>query len=145
LAASAWLRELSTFSVTKASQLRTKSDQWHADARFLHDSRRYAASVYLGGFVIELMLKAALWPRRREPRIASLLHRSHDLRQLVEECQAIWAEIQKPPHARVLQSLEFLASWSVRIRYNPKQPSADDSADYRRRVELVRTWLRGKT
>ena len=139
-----WLRDLSQFSITKASQLREKSNQWFRETEFLFRNERRAAFVYLGGFVIECLLKYALWPQRHRPEIRKLLWGSHDLDKLLAACGALERELSKPPWDGVRESFEFLKSWSVRIRYNPKCPSAHDVRDYRRRLSEVRQWLLGR-
>jgi hypothetical protein len=141
---SRWLLELARFGVTRQGQLLAKSDQWWTEVDWLIRKRRWAAGVYLGGFVVELLLKAELWPRRAEPRITALLGRSHDLRLLLAHCPRLEEELQRLGGERVRASFDFLGSWSVRIRYNPKQPSADDARDFWRRLAEVREWLRGK-
>jgi hypothetical protein len=140
-----WLLELSRFAITKPSQLREKSDQWFNEVEFLHEHERWSPLIYLGGFVIECLLKSVLWTRRAEPRAAQLVGRSHDLGQLLAECAALDAEIRKPAFAQVRSAFEFLASWTVRIRYNPKRPSAADARMYWQRLVEVRRWLLGRT
>jgi hypothetical protein len=140
-----WLEELARFAITKPSQLREKSNQWFDDADFLHQHCRWSALIYLGGFVVECSLKSVLWPRRTEPRVGRLLWHSHDLGALLAECAALDWEIQKPQFADVLSSFQFLASWTVRIRYNPKRPSAADARAYWQQLKEVRRWLLGRT
>lgn len=57
------------FQITKKSRLTTKSDQWLDDSEYLWKSKRYAAALYLGGFVIEGLLEAGLCDRRFQPQI----------------------------------------------------------------------------
>lgn len=141
--AARWLTELSAFSVEKASQLRAKSDQWFADTEFLFKSKRWASCVYLGGFVIELLLKSELWAQRNDPVIRKLLYSSHDLDQLRLACRRIDAKLSSPLENQIGSRFESLASWSVRIRYNPKIPSAGDAKFFMIRLKEVRKWLIG--
>ncbi len=96
-----WLSELARFAITKPSQLRDKSHQWFSDVQFLHEHERWSPLIYLGGFVIECLLKSVLWPRRTEPPVGQLLWRSHDLGELLAECAALDAAIRKPVFANV--------------------------------------------
>ncbi len=142
--AGSWLRELACFAITRPSQFREKSSQWFSDVVFLQKHERWSPLIYLGGFVIECLLKSVLWPRRNEPRMRQLLWRSHDLMELLAGCTALDAEIRKPAFAGVWSAFEFLASWTVRIRYNPKRPSTDDARAYWQRLTEVRRWLLGR-
>jgi HEPN domain-containing protein len=129
------------FGVTKASQLVTKSDQWFSDVQLLYRNGRYAAALYLGGFVIECLLKAALWNRRFEGRIRSILYGSHDLERLLGlNAELRQAYLAAP--ARLRESFSELSAWTVRVRYNPRRPSAADAEAFVGRLREVRAWLR---
>jgi hypothetical protein len=141
---SRWLGELSRFQVTKKSQLQSKSDQLYADVDFLNKSERRSTAVYLGGFVIELLLKAALRERRSEAAVAALLGRTHDLGELLSKCGEVESELFNPTNARIKGSFDLLANWGVRIRYDPRVPSAAEARDYWGRLTEVRKWLLGK-
>jgi len=129
------------FQVTKKSQLTTKSDQWFADTEYLHKSKRYAAALYLGGFVIECLLKASLWDRRFDAKVRPLLFRSHDLGELREANTALDVQMQAD-RLRVHEQFVRLSSWTVRVRYNPKRVATQDAKDFMRRLKEVREWLR---
>ncbi|HOW18227.1 MAG TPA: HEPN domain-containing protein [Phycisphaerae bacterium] len=130
------------FSLTKKSQLTTKSDQWFDDARFLHQSARYAAALYLGGFVIECLLKAALWERRQEPDVRRLLY-SHELDDLLAALPVLAREMERDP-VGVQEEFVQICNWNVRIRYNPLRVDKRDCDDFVRRLTEVRTWLRDR-
>jgi hypothetical protein len=128
------------FQITKKSQLTTKSDQWLDDSGYLRKSERYAAALYLGGFVIECLLKASLWDRRFEPQIRPLLH-SHDLSAL----RAANTELDRRMQADRLgvhEQFVRLSNWTVRVRYNPRRVARQDADDFMRRLKEVRGWLR---
>lgn len=137
----AWLDQLGSFVPRSPGQLKTKSDQWFADARFLLSHHRFAAAVYLGGFVIELLLKAMLWPRRAEPPIGAKIFSTHDLFELLELNRVLERALHSPELKSAYDSFQFLANWTVHVRYNPKSPSAEEARDFWRRLEEVRKWL----
>lgn len=141
---STWLDDLSQFAIIRPAQLKEKSGQWFDDAKLLYVHKRYAATIYLGGFVVELLLKAGLWERRSEPEIAALLGRSHDLALLLSSMPVVADEIQKPEWDVVRVGFEHLSSWSVKVRYNPKKPSSSDARQYWRQLSEVRKWLIGR-
>src|SRR2546423_1022905 len=123
----------------KPSQLRTVAERRFADADALRRTRQNAranAVMYLGGFVLECLLKARMletygWLQSRGPttaaeaRLRSLCYRSHDLagilaslpdlsRQLAEE------DLRRGGRARLLPMLDMLcAEWTVHARYSP--------------------------
>src|SRR4051794_16242384 len=103
------------FNVHKPSQLITKSDQWFEDVLFVYRGKRHAATLYLGGFVIECLLKARLWHRRFEPRIRSLLF-SHDLGRLLD-ADVDLAQSLKVGRSAPYKQFVQLSAWTVRVRY----------------------------
>ncbi|MGD2110216.1 MAG: hypothetical protein PVI86_12610 [Phycisphaerae bacterium] len=125
------------FAVTRPSQLVTKSDQWYDDARFLHRSKRYAAAMYLGGFVVECLLKRALWGRRSEPAVRKLFFASHDLAELLDANKDLASRMQAD-RTRAYDQFVQLTSWTVRFRYNPRKPHADDARVFMRRLKETR-------
>lgn len=139
-----WLVELRKFSIRKASQLREKSNQLFEDAQFLCEAERWSTFVYLGGIVIERLLKAELWPRRHGPRIARLIYSSHDLAEMLEACPQLQRELERPTKVRVDRCFRGLCDGGVRVRYNPKKPSAEDGNQYRVWLRELRAWLIGR-
>ena len=131
------------FAVSKKTQLTTKSDQWFDDAKFLHvKAKRYGAALYLGGFVIECLLKAALWDRREERRVWDLLF-SHDLTALLELNASLARSLRSDRQNRYEQFVR-LSNWNVRVRYNPRPVRKEDADDFMRRLQEVRQWLRNR-
>jgi hypothetical protein len=130
------------FQVTKKSQLTTKSDQWFDDAEHLRKAERYAAALYLGGFVVECLLKASLWDRRFESHVRPLLY-SHDLSALRAANGALDGEMQAD-RLGVHEQFVRLSNWTVRVRYNPRKVARQDAEDFMRRLKEVRGWLRSR-
>lgn len=129
------------FAVTKKTQLATCSDQWFKDVEFLcRQTKRYRAALYLGGFVIECLLKAALWERRWEKRVRGLLF-SHDLTALLEVNPRLAKALRSDRQNRYEQFVR-LSTWTVKVRYNPKPVRQEDAGDFMRRLKEVRQWLR---
>lgn len=130
-------------AVTKKTQLATSSDQWFNDAQFLHkQTRRYRAALYLGGFAIECLLKAALWDRRRESRVRDLLF-SHDLTALLEVNSRLAAALRADRQNRYEQFVR-LSTWNVKVRNNPGRIDQEDADDFMRRLKELRRWLRDR-
>ena len=128
------------FDVTKKTQLTTTSNQLYDDTKFLYkEGQRYAAALYLGGFVIECLLKAALWKRRQEKPIRRLLF-THDLHKLLEMNTSL-AKALRADRQGLYQQFVRLSTWNVRFRYNPKNIPKSDADDFMRRLKEVRQWL----
>lgn len=132
----------SRFGVTKRTQLITKSDQWFDDTQFVYRAERLSAALYLGGFVLECLLKAALWERRTEDRVRNLLF-SHDLSGLLEANTDLASTMRADPLGRYEQFVK-LSSWTVRFRYNPKRIDPEDARIFLDRLKEVRAWLRSR-
>jgi HEPN domain-containing protein len=110
---------------------------------FLFESKRYAASMYLGGFVIECLLKSALWNRREEPAIHTLIFKSHDLEKLLVSNKWLESKMQdgaSDVHDRFVN----LTGWTVRFRYNPARPTFEDATMFMKSLKEVRAWLRSQ-
>ena len=85
-----------------------------ADVEFLYRNGRYAAALYLGGFVVECLLKAALWRRRFEARMRSLLFRSHDLGELLDASVPLPEALSRETQG-LTDGFRVLAGWSVQM------------------------------
>jgi len=121
----------------------TKSDQWFDEAKFLFRHQRYTPVMYLGGFVVECLLKAAMWDRRTNSKIRSLIFGSHDLETLLEASPFLAAQMEKDPLGIYMHFVR-ISNWNVRIRYNPKLVVQDDAKDFLGNLREVRKWLRNK-
>jgi HEPN domain-containing protein len=132
-----------TFAIKRKAQLITKSDQLFADTRFLFKSKRHAAALYLGGFVVECLLKAAVWKRRHEKKIGQLLY-SHNLTALLEHNSGLAENIRRADAGAIYIQFVRLSNWNVRFRYNPAPVAYKDAEDFMRRLSEVRAWLRNR-
>jgi hypothetical protein len=146
----------------KPTQLRTVADRRFADADALRKTRENAranAVMYLGGFVLECLLKARLletyrWLQTRGPttvdeaRLWSLCYRSHDLagilaslpdlsRQLAEQ------DLRHGGRARLLPTLDMLcAEWTVHARYSPRDEVMETASVFLSRIRELKEWLK---
>lgn len=116
--------------------------------------------MYLGGFVIELLLKARLlelhpWLQTAresrglslaQKRIWSLCYRSHDLDEIlafapdiIRRLQA--CELQGRPRLREFLS-SVCAEWTIFARYSPRTATMAEACEFLDRIEELRPWLR---
>lgn len=131
------------FCIQRKNQLIAKSDQWFNDVGYLYKGERFSASIYLGGFVVECLLKAALWPRRFEEAIRRLLYASHDLTDLLEANPTL-AQSLRNDNTGNYELFVRLSNWNVRVRYNPTRIGKQDADKFMRQLTEIRRWLRGK-
>ena len=144
------------------AQLRTAADRRMGDAEALRDTRqnvRANGAIYLGGFVLECLLKAKLleqhpWigsagsPEGRpaeDRRIWSLAYRSHDLDEILlalpEIKQRIRAKEQEG-HRHLIGKLDALCgSWTIFARYSPRQATMGQAKAFLDQVKELRPWL----
>lgn len=111
------------------------------DARALLRMKRWGGAIYLGGYVIECLLKARLLKRRG----ASDLPREywhHDLLRLMDVSGVAW-EIRLPQNSAIQdQMLLITASWDVTMRYGSTQfRNRHDARNFLEAVQKVRRWL----
>jgi hypothetical protein len=147
----------------RPSQLRTVADRRLADARYLRDSRRNEranGAMYLGGFVVECLMKASLlernpWlqnaaiPSRRTPaeqKLWSLCYRSHDLEEILEQLPEMLDPLKRlgqREQSRLTASLRSVCGqWTIFARYSPRSATMDEAAQFLARVEELKPWLK---
>ena len=147
----------------RPTQLRTVAQPRFGDASCLRNSRdneRANGGMYLGGFVIECLLKAKLLEAspclqsaghpdagpRSERHRWSLCYRSHDLDVILAELpdlQDRLALLEQRGQARVLQSLRSIcAQWTIFARYSPRMAMMSEAGDFLDRVEELKEWLK---
>jgi hypothetical protein len=146
----------------RPSQFRTVADRRFGDANALRDTGENAranGAMYLGGFVIECLLKAKLvekhpWLQNagspegrpdRERRLWSLCYRSHDLVEILANLPSIigrLTELEERKAVRLVQWLRTIcASWTVHARYSPQSADIDDARKFLDRIEEIKPWL----
>jgi hypothetical protein len=146
----------------RPSQLRTVADRRFGDAEALRktkDNARANGAIYLGGFVIECLLKAKLLERfnwlqsagspdgrsKQEQRLWSLCYRRHDLDEVLAELPEITqrlSRLEQQGSSRFSQSLKGICSqWTVFARYSPYNADIDDARKFLKQVEELKPWL----
>lgn len=145
------------------SQLQTVADRRFEDARYLarSGSNKYAnGAMYLGGFVVECLLKALLlkkYPELTSPgtiptqsgqwkQLISLVYRSHDLDEMLaklpEVTHKLLAQGQEGGQRLVTSLKGVCERWSIYARYSPYQVDSQDAAQFLERIKELRPWLR---
>lgn len=115
---------------------------------------------YLGGFVIELLLKARLLRRFEklgragridalapdERSIWHLLNRSHDLTEILDRMPDVEAMVEKQgqrdglPYRTSLRTI--CTTWTVFARYSPRTTTLTEARDWLARVRALKEILR---
>ena len=147
----------------RPTQLRTVADRRFDDAQVLRDTGQNAranGSMYLGGFVIECLLKARLLEKfawlqsagpagertRGEQHLWSLCYRSHDLDEILAQLPEIHerlSRMEQGESSRLIQSLKSIcAQWSIYARYSPYNADIDDARTFLDQIEELKPWLR---
>lgn len=135
----------------RPTQLRTVADRRFDDANALRQTGKNAranGAIYLGGFVVECLLKAKLleefaWlqsassaeNRPKDDRyLWSLCYRSHDLDAILDKLPEIvqrLSSMEQRGSNRLLQSLKSIcARWTVYARYSPYSADIDDARKF---------------
>lgn len=146
----------------RPTQLRTVANRRFDDADALRrtgQNARANGAMYLGGFVVECLLKARLLERfrwlqsagspqgrsRPDQRLWSLCYRSHDLDEILAELPAVTerlARLGQRDSSRLLQSFKSIcAQWSIYARYSPYNADIDDARTFLDQIEELRPWL----
>jgi len=146
----------------RPSQLRTVADRRFGDANSLRgtaDNARANGAIYLGGFVVECLLKAKLLERfrwlqsagspegrsRDDRHLWSLCYRSHDLDEILARLPEIvqkLSRLEQRESSRLTQSLRSICGqWTIYARYSPRSADIDDARTFLDQIEELRPWL----
>ncbi|MDD4889271.1 MAG: hypothetical protein PHU85_05025, partial [Phycisphaerae bacterium] len=146
----------------RPGQFRTVADRRFGDAEALRDTRRNDranGAMYLGGFVIECLLKAKLmelfpWLQHAgsaegrpaaEQRLVSLCHHSHNLDEILArlpEVEATLSEVEQRTSNRLVQWLKSVcAGWTVHARYSPYNANSEEARVFLDKIKELRKWL----
>ena len=147
----------------RPTQLRTVADRRFDDADALrqtgHNARANGA-MYLGGFVIECLLKANLleqfgWlqsarspeGRSKDDRhLWSLCYRSHDLDEILAKLPGVverLSRLEQRGSSRLVQSLKSIcAEWTIHARYSPHSADIGDAGRFLDRIKELKSCLR---
>ena len=147
----------------RPDQLRVVADRRFEDADCLRRTRqnaRASGAMYLGGYVIECLLKAKLLERYRwlqsvaspqdrpqaERELWSLCYRKHSLDELLAklpEVQARLAAVEQRGKQKLLSALkEICARWTVFARYSPHSATISEAKQFLSQVKELKSWLR---
>ena len=107
------------------------------DARVLarRENKRYTGAVYLGGYVIECLLKAAICVEQRTERLPAK-YRTHELEALLEA-----TGYRLTMTTEIASKFRIIVGWNVMLRYQGRQYKAQDARTFLANVEVIRQWL----
>lgn len=143
------------------TQLRTVADRRFDDAMYLCNSNqnRHANGVYyLGGFVLECLLKALMLERYPELKIPTqeaeklappmrhrinLVYRWHDLTALLAALPEALSRLDIADRTGGLRTsmIDLCGLWSVFARYSPRTAMMRDASDFLKQIKDVKRWL----
>ncbi len=145
------------------AEAESAADRRYDDARYLAASRNNAranGAIYLGGYVVECLLKAKLiekyvWLQStrnsadltedRRP-IWFLCYRQHDLDELLGRLPEVWEQIEaweQRGSNRLSQSLKQVCeTWAVYGRYATRSHDIDDANTFLGKVKELKPCLR---
>ncbi len=146
----------------RPTQIRTVADRRLADAEYLRRSGRAAhanGAIYLGGFVLECLLKAQMlethrWLQNPPPNLAKrsagdrrlyvLCYQSHDLAAISEQLPRVARKLYDVDGTgRLHRSFKRLCGqWTVFARYSPRIAELSEAADFLDRIKELRPWLK---
>ena len=143
-------------------QLRTVAQRRFEDADYLRrsgDNARANGVFYLGGFVIECLLKARMLERYRsmqravspdrmseqDGRIWYLIYRSHDLNAMLRHLPDLRATLIDADRKEGTQRWSALAGicrrWTIFARYSPQTRKMKDAEDFLNQIRELKQWL----
>ena len=147
----------------RPAQLRTIADRRFGDATYLRGSNhneRANGAMYLAGFTIECLLKAALLERfpwlqsaghpgtrsKDDQHLWSLCYRSHDLEELLDRLPNIsnrLEDLEARGYPTLLRHLRAIcAVWTIFARYSPQSATIKEADDLLDQIKELKPWLR---
>ena len=140
-------------------QLRAVAERRFRDALYLEQSgenERANGAIYMGGFVIECLLKALLLERQpnlQQPvdpaglsvpdrEVHKLIYQSHSLEEMLlflSDIEIKFTQRDPVTWARFRASCE---EWTVYARYSPRSAPLADARDFLDTIEQVKEWLK---
>lgn len=107
------------------------------DAKVLLKFKRYGGAVYVGGYVIECLLKVAICEYLGVGRLPRQ-YAVHDLEFLLW-VSGLQAELSAS--AKLLSAFTLISRWSINLRYKGAVISAEDAWRFVEAITEVREWL----
>jgi hypothetical protein len=133
----------------RASVYRQAAIARFAEAEYLKEAHP-AGAIYLGGYVVECMLKWAICQRHAviypedlpDQKLSEQLTgaRGHDLKFLFD---ASGLRSLLEPDNQLKKAYEQTLFWNVALRYDPKAGKARDAIQFLASVRKLRDWLEG--
>ncbi|RPI64087.1 MAG: hypothetical protein EHM48_01420 [Planctomycetaceae bacterium] len=145
-----------------AKQLRTVAERRFGDANALRDTGlnpRANGAMYLGGFVVECLLKAKLLERfpwlendhppqgrsKEDSHLWSLCYRSHALDEILAKVPAVTeklSQLEQREANRLTQSLKSIcADWTIFARYSTHNANINDARAFLDKIKEIKKWL----
>ena len=143
------------------AQVRTVAAWRFEDARSLWRTglpKHMNGAVYLGGLVVDCLLKARLL--EKHPYLSgadtsklppkdrfrwALIFRSHDLEAMLAELPDVIRRLQSvsPLHASGLDTMlkSACSRWTIHVRYLTKRLDPQEAQDFLEQVEELKRWL----
>jgi hypothetical protein len=149
-------------AILKPSAMKTVAERRFDDAQTLRDTEMNARAngvAYLGGFVIEILLKAKLveqFPKiaklrghevtTQDREIWSLIWRQHDLTAMLDRLPQLEAELKKKGEREGYDYYEDLkkicATWTIYARYSSQTIQMSDAGQFLSRVRKLKESLK---
>lgn len=143
-------------------QLRAVAERRFGDADALRktgENARANGAIYLGGFVVECLLKAKLLERfpwlhnaslpegrsQEDQHLWSLCYRSHDLDEILAKLPEITDKLSRLEHGesnRLMQLLRYICGeWTIYARYSPRAADISDARKFLEQIKELKKWL----
>ena len=122
------------------------------------DPARVTGAMYMGGFVIECLLKALLLDRHRnlqapvdpaklsesDREVFQLLYTSHELEAMLDFLPEVEVKVLTAPEGPALwdRFRTVCAQWTVYARYSPKSARREDARWFLDSIREVKQWLK---
>jgi HEPN domain-containing protein len=110
------------------------------DARVLLKQKRYNGAVYLGGYIIECLLKAAICVQLRRDTLPGE-YRTHELGRLLRS-SGLMQDLRSD--AILLVRYSTVEEWNVEIRYRGAQCNVQEATKFLDAVKEVQQWILNK-
>ena len=129
--------KLASRSLLRNSLLLHVANERLKDAIILLKQKRYNGAIYLGGYVIECLLKAAICVHLNRDNLPAI-YRIHELIDLLSFA-GLLPLLQT--ERRIFQRFTTVATWNVTIRYYGRKFNPQEAKRFLGAVKEVREWI----
>lgn len=125
-----------------ARKLIRAANQRMTSAEILFREAMFLDSMYLAGYCVECSLKALLIARSRSKRRSSILNKAFQGKagHSYENLKSLLVKAGVAFPTTIAKQLRVVSTWSTDLRYEVGRGSSEDTAEFLKSTDAIRSW-----